>query len=111
TQAIRRETASRRIASEARRTWPRSLVELPARNANARFVHSLQEVRPKIAAKFGALQRRCGGSQFLGELLEFLVIHSVTPACSSFFRRIRTARNIRNLTAPTEIPKASPIAL
>jgi hypothetical protein len=50
-----------------------------------------------------------GGQRILQEsfdVVTFMLIHGWTPACESDFRKMRTPRNRRTLTAFSEMPRA-----
>src|SRR5215470_2322340 len=80
------------------------------RDANARISHFLQKGGPKVALQLGLLRRWHRRAKFCAKFLEFPVVHGVTPACVSFLRRIRTARNMRSFVAASEMPSASAMA-
>src|SRR5438128_7024659 len=73
----------------------RSLIEAP--------VHD----RPEIAFQLGVTNGGNGGVQ---QFFQSVVVHGSIPILCSFFRRIRTARNTRDFTPLTEIPRAAAIS-
>src|SRR5208283_444637 len=79
---------------------------IPPGHMEGGLIEAAKHGGPEVALKFEAAN---GVERILQELFEvdkFWLIHAWTPACDSDFRKTRTPRNTRTLTALSEIPRA-----
>src|ERR1019366_5406225 len=70
-------------------------------------IQAAQHLRPQVAAQRAVPNRRESALQKCGQLFFLLQVHSPTPISFSSLRSSLTARNSRDFTASTVMPRAS----
>src|SRR5712692_7134561 len=76
------------------------------RHPQGALLQPAEHLRPEVALELGLADRSARLSKQLSNSFFVLFAHGSTPRRLSFFRNRRTARKTRDLTAPTEMPRA-----